>query len=559
MSAVIFASSLLLVASPARPAHALSGAASIATSSDTSCLVDTSGAAYCWGRNNIGQRGDGGAGAGSVVPGVVAGGLIFTRISVGIYVTCGIVANGDAYCWGSNDSGQLGGSPNSYEDHPTLVAGGHTFSAISAGLHYVCALELSGTIYCWGSNSDGQLGDGTTSDRSVPTPIAGGGTYVNVSAAQHHSCAVRSSGAAYCWGLNASGQVGDGTTTNRLSPTSVTGGLNFSAIDAGLDHSCAIRTNSAAYCWGNNSLGQLGNGTTSASTSPVAVSGGLTIASVSVGQQMSCAVTTAGSGYCWGANSYGQLGTGNNTDYTSPTAVTGGLAWVEISVSITDGSQATCGVSSGGGAFCWGSGAEGNIGNGFTADRNSPTVVHLIVVSRSATVAGIVDPSLTFTVAGRASACNGQSAAGFQTGSSSTSVALGHLNPTVVGGGAQDLTLATNAANGFAVYIRTSGTTPNVFRTSGGSTVADVTGSHASPSASLAAGAAGFGYTTSDPSIAFGSNKWAALTSTDETVMSASAGTTSKAVCTGFQATVSATTAAGSYSAPVIYTAVPLF
>ncbi len=174
-------------------------------------------------------------------------------------------------------------------------------------------------------------------------------------------------------------------------------------------------------------------------------------------------------------------------------------------------------------------------------------------------IGGVVDPTLNFAVAGRASACNGQTSSGFQTGSTATAVGLGHLNSSIIGGGAQDLTLSTNAANGFSVYIRTNGTTPSVLRTSGGSTIADVTGTHVSPSASTSAGTAGFGYTTNDASIAFGANKWAALTTTDETVMTAAPGTLSKTTCTGFQATVTGTTPAGTYTAPVIYTAVPTF
>ncbi len=205
----------------------------------------------------------------------------------------------------------------------------------------------------------------------------------------------------------------------------------------------------------------------------------------------------------------------------------------------------------------------GSVAATFNNPAANDWVAQVVVFNASntsgVTVAGIIDPSLTFTVAGRATVCNSQSAAGFQTGSTATAVSLGHLNASTIGGGAQDLTLATNAANGFVVYIRTSGTTPNAFRTVGGATIADVAGSHGTPSASLSAGTAGFGYTTNDVSIAFGANKWAALTSTDASVLTASAGTASKSTCTGFQATVAATTTAGSYTVPIVYTAVPSF
>ncbi len=174
-------------------------------------------------------------------------------------------------------------------------------------------------------------------------------------------------------------------------------------------------------------------------------------------------------------------------------------------------------------------------------------------------ITGVVEPTLTFSVAGRGTVCNGQSGASFQTGSTATAISLGHLNSSTISGSAQNLTLDTNAGGGFSVYVRTLGTTPNAFRTAGGASVADVSGTHASPSASLSAGTAGFGYTTSDASVAFGSNEWAKLTNSDETVMVGSAGVTSKSECTGFQATVASTSTAGSYSVAIVYTAVPLF
>jgi alpha-tubulin suppressor-like RCC1 family protein len=60
--------------------------------------------------------------------------------------------------------------------------------------------------------------------------------------------------------------------------------------------------------------GQLGNGgSTLRSNVPVAVSVGLTFQSVSAGFTHSCGVTTAGDAYCWGSNKDGQLGDGTNT------------------------------------------------------------------------------------------------------------------------------------------------------------------------------------------------------------------------------------------------------
>jgi alpha-tubulin suppressor-like RCC1 family protein len=56
-------------------------------------------------------------------------------------------------------------------------------------------------------------------------------------------------------------------------------------------------------------------------TSPVSVKGGLTIAVVSAAGGHTCGVTTEGAAYCWGWNAYGQLGDGTTTDRLTPTRV----------------------------------------------------------------------------------------------------------------------------------------------------------------------------------------------------------------------------------------------
>src|SRR5207245_2678380 len=89
--------------------------------------------------------------------------------------------------------------------------------------------------------------------------------------------------------------------------------LAFTAMSVADAHTCAVTTNGAAYCWGINSEGQLGTATNAecgirCSTIPLPVDGGLTFQSVSAGIYHTCGVTTNGAAYCWGSTSYGQLG-----------------------------------------------------------------------------------------------------------------------------------------------------------------------------------------------------------------------------------------------------------
>jgi len=103
---------------------------------------------------------------------------------------------------------------------PGLVVGGLTFVQLVAGAAE-CGLANSGQAYCWGSNNTGQLGDGTTTDRASPVPVAGALSFSAIAAGAGHTCGVTATGSVYCWGYNAYGEIGDGTTIQRLTPTAV--------------------------------------------------------------------------------------------------------------------------------------------------------------------------------------------------------------------------------------------------------------------------------------------------------------------------------------------------
>jgi alpha-tubulin suppressor-like RCC1 family protein len=97
----------------------------------------------------------------------------------------------------------------------------------------------------------------------------------------------------------------------------------------------------------------------------------LSFRQISAGSVHTCGVSTGGLAYCWGDNSAGQLGDGTHTRSLRLVPVTGGNQFVQISA----GHLQTCGVTRENRAYCWGSNSWGQLGDGTNTDRSTPTVI----------------------------------------------------------------------------------------------------------------------------------------------------------------------------------------
>ena len=344
------------------------------------CAVTTEGSAYCWGRGGpwLGSGADYTERDGTK-PLAVHGGIVFASVTAGFDHTCGLTAAGAAYCWGSNESGQVGDGTTQIRQVPTAVSGGHAFTTLSAGRDHTCGVTDAGVAYCWGRNTYGQLGDGTTTARNTPELVSGDLAFTMVSAGADHTCGVSSAGAGYCWGRDLLGELGDGTADPyRAIPAAVGGGLTFTVTTAGEDHSCGVDTAGVAYCWGSGLLGRLGIGISGAGVwylpfprYPVLVTDGIMFTAVAAGTSHTCALSGDGRAFCWGGNGVGQLGDESTTDRLRPVTVIGGHAFTEI----TAGRSHTCALATSGTAHCWGFNESGQLGDGTTTSRLTPTEV----------------------------------------------------------------------------------------------------------------------------------------------------------------------------------------
>lgn len=228
---------------------------------------------------------------------------------------CGLAANGSAYCWGSNRLGQLGGGDDSPATKPgaAAVATTQTFVAISAGANHTCALTRNGVAYCWGLNDTGELGQVLVANECSgfpcgrrPMRVESTVRFDTISAGFGHTCAL-SNGHAFCWGRNDRGQLGSSRADDvcdwavcNTSPIPVAGVERFESISAGGDHTCGI-SGRVAYCWGSNQYGQLGaDSTVKQSARPLRVPMSEPAAAVAARGIRTCVTAVSGRRTCWG-------------------------------------------------------------------------------------------------------------------------------------------------------------------------------------------------------------------------------------------------------------------
>ena len=99
--------------------------------------------------------------------------------------------------------------------------------------------------------------------------------------------------------------------------------------------------------------------------------GGLIFSTLVTGSQHTCGLDTNELAHCWGQNHEGQLGNGSTGDRLTPTAVAGALKFATL----TAGTALTCGVTRDGQGYCWGWNAFGGVGDGSTTSRSQPVLV----------------------------------------------------------------------------------------------------------------------------------------------------------------------------------------
>ena len=377
---------------------------SLVTGEWNTCALDSNQNVFCWGRNGNGQIGNGQTGTAACgtsghkckdIPTATNDlGSDVISLAFGHQHACGLLDTGAVKCWGRNNAGQLGTSGGDKDTPQTINLGsGRTATSIYAGGHYTCAILDDASVKCWGQNDQGQLGIGSTSNTNTPTTIntlGSGRTAVSLATAFDSVCALLDDGSVKCWGSDFDGQLGNGGTNADLSsPPSSAINLGTSrtakAITGGEFHFCAILDDDSIKCWGQGTDGKLGTGSTGDRSTPTSTSGsfasGRYAVAIDAGYDHTCVLLDNGDMTCWGSDADGQLGNGASSSSTVSSLSSNiiSLGTGRTAISISAGGTHTCAQLDNGQLKCWGNRADGQVGDNGNfnnpSDRTSPSSV----------------------------------------------------------------------------------------------------------------------------------------------------------------------------------------
>ena len=374
------------------PAFQVTPAAeTIAAGTGLTCRIDSHGALWCWGENDIGMVGNG-ARAQEVDTPAPIDDRTWLAVSAHHKHACGLLADHSLWCWGIGDDGRLGLGSLARSNTPAQVMAGTSFVTVAAGTSHTCAIDDQTNLWCWGAGYDGQIGDGMLTAHQVAFEVGSG--FASVAAGQFHTCALALDGSLSCWGSNGHGQLGDGTAMAHHTPEAI-GTETWRAIAAGLDHTCGITTTGHLRCWGHNHVGQLGIplGDVTTPTTVVTETDRTDWLGVVANDYHTCAWTSDGSAFCFGDSSHGEFGTFDTVNAT-PVAI-GTVAAVAL------GENHVCAIDKQGAMSCAGADGWAQLGQGGHDERLAPRQVGTATaVAAGATATCVLDNAQHASCAG---------------------------------------------------------------------------------------------------------------------------------------------------------------
>ena len=347
-----------------------------------------------------------GAGTADVVVTTSAGSSETSAADHYVYDTVGPVLS-----WGYGKL--LGDGSRAQSDVPVEVSELPEAVGLAAGGTQSLAQMPGGTVMAWGEGKLGSIGNGSDLDSEVPIEVCApaakpqtsnepcpSGPYLEevtaVAAGGFASVALLKDGTVVDWGGNGRGQLGaDSEADESDVPVPVCAAKelpckpenylrNVVAVSAGERYSLALLKNGTVMAWGENAQGELGTGKTkgletcidktiACSRVPVPVAHLEGVSAIAAGGYDALALLESGEVVAWGADEEGQLGDGASEQKDSPTPVcaAGELApcshLLDNVHAVTAGAYTGAAVLDDGTVVDWGSNFNGGLGDGSLA------------------------------------------------------------------------------------------------------------------------------------------------------------------------------------------------
>jgi alpha-tubulin suppressor-like RCC1 family protein len=396
------------------------------------------GTLWSWGRNNIGQLGDGTTLSRSspIQIGTQTNWAGMHTSNQTVLVT---KRDGTLWSWGQgNASGRLGDSTALSRSSPVQVGTLTNWASLGTGTpeHVMRATKTDGTLWGWTDNSFGPFGDSSLLKIIYSSPVQIG-TQTNWAKVIHMSqtsvhydtlgrvyltgenthgkvvtntqqylratsspvqlgsekdwyaiggfrnfAAIKNNGTLWGWGFNESGQVGDGTTINKSSPIQIGTLTNWgTALVTGVTYMYNIKTDGTLWAWGSNTYGELGNGTSTFRSSPVQIGTLNTWATAGTySTDGGHAIKTDGTLWGWGYNGDGQIGDNTVIFRSSPVQIGTQTNWSKLS----SGTNPVIAVKTDGTLWSWGQGIYGGNGRNDNVTSSSPVQIGTMTNWRAA-------------------------------------------------------------------------------------------------------------------------------------------------------------------------------